>query len=57
MVPFGVLSMTSNVRIRPSNAPIFDFAHYGIVGNAIQVLPELTAAFRSHLELKRRAAA
>ena len=39
------------------NAPIFDFAHYGIVGNAIQVLPELTAAFRSHLELKRRAAA
>jgi electron transfer flavoprotein alpha subunit len=25
------------------NAPIFDFAHYGIVGNAMQVLPVLTA--------------
>jgi electron transfer flavoprotein alpha subunit len=39
------------------NAPIFDFAHYGIVGNATQVLPELTAALRSHLAQKRRAAA
>jgi hypothetical protein len=25
------------------NAPIFDFAHHGIVGNAMQVLPALTA--------------
>ena len=25
------------------NAPIFDFAHHGIVGNAMQVLPVLTA--------------
>jgi electron transfer flavoprotein alpha subunit len=32
------------------NAPIFDFAHHGIVGNAMQVLPALTAAFRSHLD-------
>jgi electron transfer flavoprotein alpha subunit len=39
------------------NAPIFEFAHYGIVGNAMQVLPALTAAFRAHLALARRAAA
>jgi electron transfer flavoprotein alpha subunit len=32
------------------NAPIFDFAHYGIVGNAMQVLPVLTQAFRTHLD-------
>ena len=32
------------------NAPIFDFAHHGIVGNAMQVLPVLTQAFRSHLD-------
>jgi electron transfer flavoprotein alpha subunit len=31
------------------NAPIFDFAHYGIVGNALQVLPALTQAFSEHL--------
>jgi len=31
------------------NAPIFDFAHYGIVGNAMTVLPALTEAFRTHL--------
>jgi len=31
------------------NAPIFDFAHYGIVGNAMQVLPALTQAFSAHL--------
>jgi electron transfer flavoprotein alpha subunit len=28
-----------------ANAPIFDFAHFGIVGNALQVLPALTKAF------------
>lgn len=39
------------------NAPIFDFAHYGIVGNALQVLPALTEAFRAHFALKRRKAA
>lgn len=36
------------------NAPIFDFAHYGIVGNAMQVLPALTQAFQSHLEQRMR---
>ena len=36
------------------NAPIFDFAHYGIVGNALQVLPALTQAFRAHLEPRIR---
>jgi electron transfer flavoprotein alpha subunit len=39
------------------NAPIFDFAHHGIVGNAMQVLPALTAAFRSHLDKRIRKAA
>jgi electron transfer flavoprotein alpha subunit len=38
-------------------APIFDFAHYGIVGNAMQVLPALTQAFRSHLDKRIRKAA
>jgi len=36
------------------NAPIFDFAHHGIVGNAMQVLPVLTAAFRSHFDRRIR---
>ena len=36
------------------NAPIFDFAHYGIVGNAMQVLPALTQAFRTHLDKRIR---
>jgi electron transfer flavoprotein alpha subunit len=31
------------------NAPIFDFATYGIVGNAMTVLPALTEAFRKEL--------
>lgn len=31
------------------NAPIFDFATYGIVGNAMTVLPALTEAFRQKL--------
>ena len=31
------------------NAPIFDFATYGIVGNAMTVLPALTEAFRQQL--------
>ena len=37
-----------------ANAPIFDFAHHGIVGNAMQVLPALTAAFRTHLDKRVR---
>lgn len=36
------------------NAPIFDFAHYGIVGNAMQVLPVLTQTFRTHLDKRIR---
>ncbi|HET7868657.1 MAG TPA: electron transfer flavoprotein subunit alpha/FixB family protein [Burkholderiaceae bacterium] len=36
------------------NAPIFDVAHYGIVGNAMQVLPALTQGFRSHLDRRVR---
>jgi electron transfer flavoprotein alpha subunit len=32
-----------------ANAPIFDFAHMGIVGDALQILPALTATFRRHL--------
>ncbi|HTO59785.1 MAG TPA: electron transfer flavoprotein subunit alpha/FixB family protein [Bradyrhizobium sp.] len=31
------------------NAPIFDFAHIGIVADAIRLLPSLTAAFRTRL--------
>ncbi len=38
-------------------APIFDFAHYGIVGNAMQVVPVLTQAFRTHLDRRIRKAA
>lgn len=37
------------------NAPIFDFAHYGIVGNAMTILPALTEAFRRELALARKA--
>ncbi|HEX5786492.1 MAG TPA: electron transfer flavoprotein subunit alpha/FixB family protein [Burkholderiaceae bacterium] len=36
------------------NAPIFEFAHYGIVGNAMQVLPALTQAFSAHLSQRLR---
>jgi electron transfer flavoprotein alpha subunit len=31
------------------NAPIFDFAHLGIVGDAVTLLPVLTEAFRQKL--------
>lgn len=36
-------------------APIFDFATYGIVGNANQIVPALTEAFRQHLATKKLA--
>jgi electron transfer flavoprotein alpha subunit len=36
-------------------APIFDFAHYGIVGNAMTVVPALTEAFRQQFAVVRRA--
>lgn len=31
------------------NAPIFDFAHYALVGDCVSVLPALTKAFASYL--------
>lgn len=37
------------------NAPIFDFATYAIVGNAMQILPALTNAFREHLATRKLA--
>ncbi len=37
------------------SAPIFDFATYGIVGNAMQILPALTEAFREHRATAKRA--
>ena len=37
-----------------ANAPIFEVAHYGIVGNAMQILPALTQAFAAHLALRSR---
>jgi len=37
------------------NAPIFDFATYGIVGNAMTVLPALTEAFRQKLASVKKA--
>jgi electron transfer flavoprotein alpha subunit len=37
------------------NAPIFDFAHVGIVADAIELLPALTEAFRRRLAVNRLA--
>ena len=37
------------------NAPIFDFATYGIVGNAMTVLPALTKAFQQQLAVAQMA--
>ncbi len=39
------------------NAPIFDFATYGIVGNAMTILPALTKAFQKELAQKTEAVA
>lgn len=36
-------------------APIFDFAHYGIVGDVLQIVPALTKAFRARLAVNRQA--
>jgi electron transfer flavoprotein alpha subunit len=32
-----------------ANAPIFGFSNYGLVGNALELLPALTASFGKHL--------
>lgn len=37
------------------NAPIFDFAHVGVLADAIKLLPGLTEAFRRHLSVNRLA--
>lgn len=37
------------------NAPIFEFAHLGVVADAISVLPALTEAFRRRLKVNRLA--
>ena len=37
------------------NAPIFDFATYGIVGNAMTILPALTKAFQQQLAVAKMA--
>jgi len=37
-----------------AHAPIFDFAHYGIVGDAMTILPALTRAFSEHLRTMKR---
>lgn len=37
------------------NAPIFDFAHLGLVGDALTILPALTEAFRRHLSCAQAA--
>ncbi|MDR3436246.1 electron transfer flavoprotein subunit alpha/FixB family protein [Telmatospirillum sp.] len=36
------------------NAPIFDFAHYALVGDAMKILPALTEAFRNRLSVNRK---
>lgn len=38
------------------NAPIFDYATYGIVGNAMMILPALTEGFRQQLAQVRKQA-
>jgi electron transfer flavoprotein alpha subunit len=35
------------------NAPIFDFAHVGVIADAVEVLPALTRAFARHLSVNR----
>lgn len=42
------------INIDPQ-APIFDFAHLGVVGDAIDILPALTRAFAARLSVNRLA--
>ena len=44
--------MIAAINLDP-NAPIFEFAHYGLIGNALDLLPELADAFAEHLESAR----
>ena len=37
------------------NAPIFEFAHVGIVADAVELLPALTETFRKRLAVNRLA--
>jgi len=37
------------------NANIFEFAHYGVVGDAVSILPALVQAFRKRLQVNRLA--
>lgn len=37
------------------NARIFEFAHLGVVGDAVSLVPALTRAFRKHLQVNRLA--
>jgi electron transfer flavoprotein alpha subunit len=37
------------------HAPIFDFAHVGVVADAVELLPALTTAFGKRLKLSRMA--
>jgi len=37
------------------NAPIFEFAHLGVVADANELLPALTEAFRQRLQVRRKA--
>jgi len=54
--PGGVEGADMIVAINTDpNAPIFDFAHLGIVADAIRFLPALTEAFRKHLSVNRLA--
>jgi electron transfer flavoprotein alpha subunit len=38
---------------RDPNAPIFEVATYGIVGDALQIVPALTEAIREYKKQKR----
>ncbi|MDA8360650.1 MAG: electron transfer flavoprotein subunit alpha/FixB family protein [Gammaproteobacteria bacterium] len=44
------------IAINPDpDAPIFDFATYGIVANAMQILPAMTAAIHQHMAALKKA--
>lgn len=52
----GMESSDVIIAINPdANAPIFDFATYGIVGNAMTILPALTEAFKQQFAVAKMA--